>query len=59
MNFLAYEAVPFELQRKLIDDYSKQLKKNWYKAGTRYETRSKSEVRERVRASCLVVALVY
>ena len=26
MNFLAYEALPFELQRKLIDDYSKSAK---------------------------------
>lgn len=26
MNFKAYEAVPFELQRKLIDDYSKSAK---------------------------------
>ena len=26
MNFQAYEAVPFELQRKLIDEYSKIAK---------------------------------
>jgi elongation factor G len=26
MHFLAYEAVPFELQRRLIDDYSKMTK---------------------------------
>jgi elongation factor G len=29
MNFLAYEAVPFELQRKLIDDYSKTAKEEY------------------------------
>jgi elongation factor G len=29
MSFLAYEAVPFELQRKLIDDYSKTAKEEY------------------------------
>ena len=29
MNFLAYEAVPFELQRKLVDDYSKMAKEEF------------------------------
>lgn len=29
MHFLAYEAVPFELQRKLIDDYSKTAKEEY------------------------------
>ncbi len=29
MSFLAYEAVPFELQRKLIDEYSKTAKEEY------------------------------
>lgn len=29
MSFLAYEAVPFELQRKLVDDYSKTAKEEY------------------------------
>jgi elongation factor G len=29
MSFLAYEALPFELQRKLIDEYSKTAKEEF------------------------------
>jgi hypothetical protein len=29
MHFKAYEAVPFDLQRKLIDDYSKTSKEEF------------------------------
>jgi elongation factor G len=29
MSFKAYEAVPFDLQRKLIDDYSKTAKEEF------------------------------
>ncbi len=29
MSFLAYEAVPFEMQRKLIDDYAKHAKEEY------------------------------
>jgi elongation factor G len=29
MHFLGYEALPFELQRKLIDDYSKTAKEEY------------------------------
>jgi len=29
MSYLGYEAVPFELQRKLIDEYSKTAKEEF------------------------------
>jgi hypothetical protein len=29
MHFQAYEALPFELQRKLIDEYSKTVKEEF------------------------------
>jgi hypothetical protein len=29
MHFHAYEAVPFELQRKLIDEYAKHAKEEY------------------------------